>query len=68
MPSVYNFYFGGFGVRPGRANCDLTGVYDDLRVLGPTIKKYLSYINAKYDDIVRYMLKSEMVKYIIYSN
>jgi len=32
IPSVHNIHFCGFGVRPGRDNCDLTGVYDDLRV------------------------------------
>jgi hypothetical protein len=32
IPSVHNFSFCGFGVRPGPADCDLTGVYDDLRV------------------------------------
>jgi hypothetical protein len=32
IPSVHNIQFCGFGVRPGPADCDLTGVYDDLRV------------------------------------
>jgi hypothetical protein len=32
IPSVHNIHFCDFGVRPGRDNCDLTGVYDDLRV------------------------------------
>jgi hypothetical protein len=32
IPLVQDLYLGGFGVRPGPANCCLAGVYDDLRV------------------------------------
>jgi len=32
IPSIHNIQFCGFGVRPGPADCDLKGVYDDLRV------------------------------------
>jgi hypothetical protein len=55
-------------VRPGRDNCDLTGVYDDLWVWEAVNKGCMRNINAKYDIIIRNMLKDVMVRHIIYGN
>jgi hypothetical protein len=67
-PQVHNFYFCGFGVRPGPANCNLTGIYDDWWALGAGYKGVMSDISTKYDKMYRYMLKSAMAKYILYGN
>jgi len=68
IPSVHNFYFCGFGVRPGPANYNLTGIYDDLRAWDAGYRGIMSDISTKYDKIYRYMLKNAMAKYILYGN
>jgi hypothetical protein len=68
IPSVHNIHFCGFGVRPGPANCNLTGIYDDWWAWDAAYNGVMSNINIKYDKMCRYMLKSAMAKYILYGN